>query len=81
MTSWQPHIDLVRLLEALGEEIVAATEREIYRACEEGGDSVRATADETRRVIAAATGGLDDPDRHIALVEPTLRGTLVYKQH
>jgi hypothetical protein len=80
MTSWQPHIDLVRLLEALGEEIVAATEREIHQACAEDGHSVLATADETRRVIGAA-GDLDDPDASIALVEPIMRRELAPRQH
>ena len=81
MTNWQPHIDLARLLEALGEEIVAATEREIHQACAEGGHSVRAAARETRRIIGAVTRDLDDPHGRIALVEPTLRDDFVYKQH
>jgi hypothetical protein len=29
MTSWEPHVDLARLLDALGEEIVATTEQEV----------------------------------------------------
>jgi hypothetical protein len=81
MTNWQPHIDLARLLEALAEEIVAATEPEIHQGCADGGHSVRAAARETRRVIGAATGDLDGPHGRIAPVEPTLHGDFVYKQH
>jgi hypothetical protein len=33
MTCWKPHIDLMRLLEALGREIIAATELEVRQAC------------------------------------------------
>jgi hypothetical protein len=81
MTNWQPHVDLARLLEALAEEIVAATEPEIHQGCADGGHSVRAAAGETRRIIGAATGDLGDPHGRIALVEPTLRDDFVYKQH
>lgn len=35
MSSWEPHIDLMRLLEALGTEIIAATEQELRQACTE----------------------------------------------
>ena len=81
MTNWQPHVDLARLLEALAEEIVAATEPEIHQGCAEGGHSVRAAARETRRIIGAATGDLDDAHGRIALVGRTLCDHLVYKQH
>jgi hypothetical protein len=81
MTNWQPHVDLARLLEGLAEEIVAATEPEILQACADGGHSVRAAARETRTIIGAVTGDLDDPHGRIALVEPTVRDDFVYKQH
>jgi hypothetical protein len=81
MTNWQRHIDLARLLEALGEEIVAATDQEIHQACTEGGHLVRAAASEARRIIDTATGDLDDPNGRLALVEPLLRRELVTKQH
>jgi hypothetical protein len=43
MSCWEPHIDLMRLLEALGREINAATEVEIRQACtEEKGRSIAA---------------------------------------
>jgi hypothetical protein len=35
MSHWDPHLDLMRLLEALGSEIVAATELEARQACAE----------------------------------------------
>jgi hypothetical protein len=41
MSCWEPHIDLMRLLEALGGEIIAATELEVRQACtEEKGQSI-----------------------------------------
>jgi hypothetical protein len=43
MSCWEPHIDLMRLLEALGREIIAATELEVLQACtEEKGRSIAA---------------------------------------
>jgi hypothetical protein len=35
MSCWEPHIDLMQLLEALGREIIAATELEVRQACTE----------------------------------------------
>ena len=40
MSRWKPHIDLMRLLEALGREIVATTELEGLQACAEDGWSM-----------------------------------------
>jgi hypothetical protein len=40
MSRWEPHIDLMRLLEALGSEVVAATELEVREACAEDGWSM-----------------------------------------
>jgi len=37
MSRWEPHIDLMRLLEALATEIVAATDLEVLQACAENG--------------------------------------------
>jgi hypothetical protein len=43
MSCWEPHIDLMRLLEALGREVIAATELEVRQACaEEKGRSIAA---------------------------------------
>ena len=66
MTSWEPHVDLARLLEALGEEIVATTEQEVRLACVLDGHSVRETASEVREMIGTLTGDLGDPDLRIA---------------
>ena len=35
MSHWEPHLDLMRLLEALGSEVVATTEPEVRQACAE----------------------------------------------
>ena len=40
MSRWEPDIDLMRLLEALGSEVVATTELEVREACTEGGSSI-----------------------------------------
>jgi hypothetical protein len=40
MSRWEPHIDLMRLLEALGRELVATTELEVRQACAEDGWSM-----------------------------------------
>ncbi|SRR5258708_2124640 len=45
MSNWEPHIDLMRLLEALGQEIVATKELEVRQACAEGGRSMARTAE------------------------------------
>jgi hypothetical protein len=44
MSRWEPHIDLMRLLEALGNEIVTATELEVRQACAECGSTMAGTA-------------------------------------
>jgi hypothetical protein len=45
MSRWEPHIDLMRLLEALGQEIVSTTELEARQACAEDGWSMARTAE------------------------------------
>ena len=44
MSGWEPHIDLMRLLEALGNEIVSTTEQEVRQACAEDGCAIAMTA-------------------------------------
>jgi hypothetical protein len=44
MSGWEPHIDLMRLLEALGNEIVSTTEQDVRRACVEDGCGMAMTA-------------------------------------
>jgi hypothetical protein len=44
MSRWEPHIDLMRLLEALANEIVAATELEVRQACAECRSTMAGTA-------------------------------------
>ncbi len=44
MSRWDPHIDLMRLLEALGNEVVAATELEVRQACTEYRSTMAGTA-------------------------------------
>jgi hypothetical protein len=58
MTNWNPDIDLVRLLEALGQEIAATTDDEVRQASAAYGYSVRVAAGEIRRLLAPM---IDDP--------------------
>jgi hypothetical protein len=81
MKSWKPHIDLARLLEALSDEIVAATEEDVRRACLEDGRSIAVAANEVRRMIGAVTDDSSDPDANVALVEPAVGREPVHKQH
>ena len=45
MSRWEPHIDLMRLLEALANEIVSTTEPEIRRVCADDGWSMARTTE------------------------------------
>jgi hypothetical protein len=58
MTSLQLHTKLVRLLDALGEEIAATTDEEIRQTCAEYGRPVRSVAGEVERLLASM---IDDP--------------------
>jgi hypothetical protein len=58
MTNWNPNIDLVRLLEALGQEVTATTDEEVRQACTAYRSSVGVVAGEVRRLLATV---IDDP--------------------
>ena len=62
MNRWEPHIDLARLLEALGQEVAAATEQEVRQVCVEDGGSIRTAAREVRELIGALISDPGDPD-------------------
>jgi len=76
MSRWEPHADLMRLLEALGNEIVTATELEVRQACAECGSTMAGTAKlmwsawselqeevrEVRELIDAAIGEPGEPE-------------------
>jgi hypothetical protein len=71
MTQWEPHLDLMRLLEALANEIAATTDHEVHRACSEG-LCTAAVAQEVRELIGAVSGdpaapGMDPQDERIDL--------------
>jgi hypothetical protein len=61
MSLWDPHIDLMQLLGALGEEIAAATEGEVVQAGLEARQSLTETAREVRELIRAASGDPAEP--------------------
>ncbi|MGJ4940312.1 hypothetical protein ACQR1W_07020 [Bradyrhizobium sp. HKCCYLS1011] len=66
MTRWHPRLELVRLLEALSEDIIAATDEEIRQL---HGRAMSITAHEIKLLIKAARAdkgggvmeGLDEP--------------------
>ena len=58
MSAWDPHRDLVRLLAALGEELVASDGLEVRAACFDDGDSIDAAAGHVRVLIGAL---IDEP--------------------
>jgi hypothetical protein len=60
MSRWEPHLDLMRLLDALANEISSTTDNEVHRACGEG-SCMAAAAKEVRELIGAVSGdpGID----------------------
>ncbi|MCA1479827.1 hypothetical protein [Bradyrhizobium sp. NBAIM08] len=54
MTRWHPSRDLARLLEALGEEILAASDEEVRQTSGLQGWTITNTALDVRDVIKAA---------------------------
>jgi hypothetical protein len=62
MTRWEPHLDLMRLLEALANEIAATTDYEVHQACSEG-LCTAAVAQEVRQLIGAVSGDPAAPGR------------------
>jgi hypothetical protein len=57
---WEPHLELMRLLDALADEIAATTDGEVRRVCDES-SSTTAAAREVRELIGAVSGdpGID----------------------
>jgi len=58
---WRPHIDLARLTDALGAEILAAPELELRVLLADPAVSAAVTAQDVRDVIAEALG---EPTEH-----------------
>jgi hypothetical protein len=62
VSGWDPDIDLVLLLNALGEEIAATAEGEVVRACDDTRQSPAEAASEVRELISAVTGDPAETD-------------------
>ena len=66
MSRWEPHTDLMRLLEALANEIVSTTEQEVRHACAFDGWSIAMTAKlrckEVRELIDVLNGEPGEPE-------------------
>jgi hypothetical protein len=80
MSRWDPHADFGRLMEALTQDIIAATDEEV-RQPHYGAHrcSVCKSADEVRSLIAAATG--DEPDPRVIVAEAVLLRERCARQH
>ena len=78
--SWPAHIELARLLEALGNEVVATTEQEVRQVCCEGGWTLRGAAKEVRELIDAVNGDPDDPDAGLPPAKIVIRHEYCHKQ-
>ena len=63
---WRPHIELARLLGALSEEVLAASNAEVQHVEADAGFAVAATAQEVRELIAAAS---DEPNPELIRLE------------
>jgi len=77
MSRWDPHLDLVRLLEALGREILAASDDEVRGANAGRRRAVRAAADQVRQAIGTVVDDVADPietDDLDATARPALHG-------
>ncbi|MCK1724974.1 hypothetical protein [Bradyrhizobium sp. 142] len=59
MTRWDPGLDLDRLLEALGKEILVATDEEVWQTSGLQGWNVAGAAIEVRALISAARADVD----------------------
>jgi hypothetical protein len=62
MSGWDPHCDLVRLLAALSNELVASAEPEVQSACLRDDDSIEAAAKDVRKLIGAFIDNPDEPE-------------------
>lgn len=60
MTRWHPSLDLARLLEALNEEILAATDEEVQETSGLQGWTIANAALEVRSLIRTARADVED---------------------
>jgi hypothetical protein len=66
LTRWHPNLDLVRLIEALSEEILAATDDEVRASASGPGRKIASAAREVRWLIESAWADVDeDLDRNL----------------
>jgi len=78
MTTWRPHIDLARLLDALAAELTAASDDDVRRAGGQRG--IAAAADEVRQVIGAVLGDPDAADAASKL-DASLPPAVLLREH
>lgn len=81
MKGWRPHRDLTRLLEALGDELLAVDEEEVRRLSGVSGHSMSKAAREVRALIAAVNDQQDEPDASLPLAEAMVRREFCLKSH
>lgn len=79
MKNWQPDIDLDRLLAALGEEIIDASDEDIRTLCGEVGTPISGVARDMRARIAAVIDCETEPPPAFADID--LRRELSVRSH
>jgi hypothetical protein len=78
---WTPHTDLSRLLDALGEEILAADDDDVRRLSDLSGFSMTGAAQRVRMLIAAANDSQDEPDPNVPCAEARHRRDVCFRSH
>jgi len=81
MSGWDPHRDLVRLLEALARELVVSGEPEVHDACFDDGDSVHTAAREMRELVGGLIDESGEPSAEARRLEWTDRAESRLRQH
>lgn len=73
MRHWQPDVELDRLLEALGQDLLAATDEEVREVHRTTGHALSAAAREVRTLIASLDDRPDEVDARMPLPDAARR--------
>jgi hypothetical protein len=72
VTRWHPHLDLARLIDALSQDILAASDAEV-RASTLHGRKIVSTVHEVRSIIKALCADVEDKDLDEAALKDLIR--------
>jgi hypothetical protein len=81
MSAWDPHRDLMGLLDALGRELVASGGPEVQAACFDDGDSILTAARDVRELIGTLIDDPDDSEAGVRRLETAAVRELLARQH